>query len=179
MQYFIGIALPNDLKERVVSFQKGFASNKVPDIAEPHITVKAQGGLTEDESWIEAIRESVKRYPSFDVSLIGIAGFGDSVLFLSPTPSHELIGLHKLLVDVVRPSKELVEKYFEDETYQPHITLGGTPWGMSKDELRSMTEVAEKEFSDQESFVVHFIRIYRQRDLSGGYEKLVDLPFGS
>lgn len=176
MQYFIGITLPAALKEKIISFQNSFPTNEVQRIAEPHITVKAQGGLTEDESWINVVREAVENYPSFEINLSGVDGFGGTVLFLSPVPSSELIGLHRLLLEVVNPSNNLIAKYFEGDTYQPHITLGGTSWGMTKDDLVSMRELAKNRFIDSEPFMVSFVRIYRQQDLDGPYEKFVDLP---
>lgn len=53
MQYFIGIVPPDEYLERIVSFQKRWSSNGLPDVVEPHVTVKAQSGLTLDMAWLE------------------------------------------------------------------------------------------------------------------------------
>lgn len=56
MKYFIGISLPKETMERVFSFQKSFANNKLPEILEPHITTKTKNGLTEDYAWLNKVK---------------------------------------------------------------------------------------------------------------------------
>lgn len=41
MKYFIGITPPDDYKEKIVAFRDRWASNRLNDVVEPHITVKA------------------------------------------------------------------------------------------------------------------------------------------
>lgn len=176
MQYFIGIPLPDDLKKRIVSFQKSFENNKVPLMVEPHITVKAQGGLSEDKSWIPSIENVVKNYSVFEVSFTDVDSFGEHVAFLVPSSGKELIGLHKILVDTIRPNAELIEKYFEGDNYHFHLTLAGTSWGMTSEELISVKKRAKNELLDLPKFTVSFIRVYERKDSDKPYERLLDIP---
>ena len=176
MQYFIGIPLPDDIKEKIVSFQESFANNKVHLMVEPHITVKAQGGLIEDKFWIPAIENAIKEYPAFEVSFADVGNFGERVAFLVPSSGKELMGLHRILVNVIKPSAELMEKYFEGDNYHFHLTLAGTSWGMTSEELMLVKEKAKIELLNLQKFRVSFIRVYEQKDHDGPYEKLLDIP---
>lgn len=176
MQYFIGIPLPNDIKEKIVSFQKSFVRNKVPLMVEPHITVKAQGGLTEDKSWIPAIENAIENYPAFEVSFTNVGNFGERVAFLVPSSGKELMRLHRILIDTIKPGAELMEKYFEGSNYHFHLTLAGTSWGMTSEELMLVKEKAKIELLNLPKFTVSFIRVYEQKDPDESYEKFLDIP---
>jgi hypothetical protein len=52
MQYFVGVVPPEEYLKRVVAFQKRWTTNRLPEVVEPHMTVKAQDGLTEDMNWL-------------------------------------------------------------------------------------------------------------------------------
>ena len=45
MEYFIAITPPKEQGEEIRQFQKRWPGNRLPDLVEPHITVKSQGGL--------------------------------------------------------------------------------------------------------------------------------------
>ncbi|MBN8191814.1 hypothetical protein JI667_06580 [Bacillus sp. NTK074B] len=53
MNYFIGINPPEEYKSRISAFRNKWKNNFIDDIVEPHITLKAQGGLKEGTSPIE------------------------------------------------------------------------------------------------------------------------------
>lgn len=77
MHFFIGIVPPEDYKEQISVFRNKWAkafrnrwdNNGFRDPVEPHITVKAQSGLTEDMNWLEKVRETCSSFPIFQLTL--------------------------------------------------------------------------------------------------------------
>jgi 2'-5' RNA ligase len=61
MNYFLGIVPPDEYKEQVADFQNRWPGNRIGEVAEPHITVKAQGGLHRDLVWIDQIKNACSR----------------------------------------------------------------------------------------------------------------------
>src|SRR3989344_8550675 len=158
MKFIIGIVPPLTTKERVLNFQKSFPSNKVPYFHEPHITLKAPNGLTEDKSWLAKVMTLVGNYPRFTIELHGLGGFEKRVLFLQPMFSQELIDLHLKLVTLLCPNIEDNNKFFEGAVWHPHLTLGETTWGgMTEEELKIMRNKAEFELHNIPPFQVDFV----------------------
>ncbi|BFT72421.1 2'-5' RNA ligase family protein [Paenibacillus sp. P36] len=114
MQYFIGIVPPDDYKEQISSFRNQWASNRLRDVVEPHITVKAQGGLTEDMRWLENVRLTCSLFQSFKLTLSEPATFGTAVTFLS-VETNKIYDLHNRLVESVSPTPDLIKRYLELE----------------------------------------------------------------
>jgi 2'-5' RNA ligase len=69
MYFFIGVTPPEDIRQRIVRFQTAFACNL---IAEPHITIKAQSGLTDDRAWLKPVENFLHQQTSFRVALTGL-----------------------------------------------------------------------------------------------------------
>lgn len=161
MQYFIGIVPPDDYKEQIASFRNQWASNRLRDVVEPHITVKAQSGLTADMRWLENVRLTCSSFQSFQLTLSEPATFGTSVTFLN-VESREIYDLHKLLVDTVSPSPKLIERYLELNRYHPHLTLGQTYWGMIDTEIEEMKITARNALAPFPTFDVKYVRVYEE-----------------
>ncbi|MGP4060650.1 hypothetical protein [Halobacillus sp. H74] len=85
--------------------------------------------------------------------------------------------LHEKIVREISPSKELIEKYFELDDFVPHMTLGKTTYGLTKQELNDMAGQAEKELAPFPSFEVDFIRIYLE-EKTNKYRRYLDVPLG-
>jgi 2'-5' RNA ligase len=146
-------------------------------MVEPHITVKAQGGLSEDKGWISSVKKAVQGYPNFHISMVDVGNFGENVVFLTPSPTRELSDLHKILMNTIKPGDELTKKYFEGANYHFHLTLAGTSWGMTSQELLLVKEGAKDKLLKLPKFKVSFIRVYEKKISGGKYEKLIDIPF--
>ncbi|MFP3338712.1 hypothetical protein R0J91_12070, partial [Micrococcus sp. SIMBA_131] len=97
-------------------------------------------------------------------------------LYLS-AQSEDLHKLHEKIVHSVEPSKELIEKYFELDYYVPHLTLGKTTYGLTKQDLKDMAATTEKEIGPYPILDVNFIRIYKESE-PNKYVKFLDLPLG-
>jgi 2'-5' RNA ligase len=161
MQYFIGIVPPLEYKEKILHFQKKWKSNKVVDLVEPHITIKAQGGLTPDRGWMNGLEQMCAEFSSFRIALREPHFFGEHVLYLS-VDSPELYQLHNNIVQLIKPSEEQSKKYFEREDYIPHLTLGETYFGMDSNELHDMAKKARQLLSPYPAFLVNQVRVYQE-----------------
>jgi 2'-5' RNA ligase len=161
VQFFIGIVPPGEYKEKIAAFRNQWASNRLKYVVEPHITVKAQSGLTEEMNWLESVRETCRSFQSFELTLSKPATFGTAVTFLR-VESKEIYDLHKCLVDVVSPPTELIKCYLELDRFHPHLTLGQTHWGMEKVEIEEMKLAAIEALAPYPTFDVTFVRVYQE-----------------
>ncbi|MCM3575310.1 2'-5' RNA ligase family protein [Mesobacillus subterraneus] len=180
MEYFIGIVPPEDYLSKIVKFQSKWISQLG---VEPHITLKAQGGLTPDKEWINNVQRVCENFKPFQVSLGKPMYFGDNILYLSVN-SNKLHQLHKKIVLEVSPSEELIKQYFELDAFVPHLTLGkeqhggNISTGLSKTELKEMESLADIELSPYPEFEVNFIRVYQLNNEKQRYEKYFDITLG-
>lgn len=177
--YFIGIVPPEDYLERIQLFQSRWINFSG---VEPHITLKAQGGLTRDQKWLDPIKEACKGIQPFQITLGGPDYFGGTILYLS-VESEQLFHVHRKIVEAVDPSEADINHYFELDAYVPHLTLGKETYGgnistgLTKEQLHEMERDAEEELSPFPSFEASFLRIYQ---LNGKrYEPIMDIPFGN
>ncbi len=172
MQYVIGIVPPSAYGQRIVTFQRRWPGNQTPGIMEPHITVKAQGGLTPDLSWIQPVIAVCGAFPRFAVTVTEAEFFTDTVVYLG-IASSSIRALHRLLVETIAPPPESIARYFEWDHYVPHLTLGETARGMAPWELRDMGRAAAEALGPFPTFEVMAVRIYREID--GRYQPLRDV----
>jgi 2'-5' RNA ligase len=167
-EYFIGIVPPKEYSERIIQFQRKWINNLN---IEPHITIKAQGGLTTDKKWIEKVQKVCQSFAPFQLSLNKPRYFEDNVLYLS-VHSDRINTLHEKLVHEISPSKHLIKQYFEFNEFVPHLTLALM---QSKEELKHMEKLAEIELTPYPTFNVTFIRIYQLNVEKQRYENFLDI----
>ncbi|MCM3611651.1 2'-5' RNA ligase family protein [Planococcus sp. MERTA32b] len=175
MQYFIGVVPPESELQKLKEFRKQWPANRIDDLVEPHITLKAQGGLSADEGWLENVKAAVADFLAFRVQLAEPRFFGEDVLYLS-MDSPEVSELHSVLVEAVGTSPEQIARYFELDQFVAHLTLAKTSHGVSKGELKKMAEAASQELTPYPVFSVDSIWIYRKADDQRGYVKYMDVP---
>lgn len=161
MQYFVGIVPPNEYRQRIIAFQREWKSNRTCDVVEPHITVKAQSGLNIDLTWLPKIKMVCASFRRFTVSITEPASFDGVVTYLG-VHSDRIRELHQRLVDAVSPAPELIQQYYELDRYAPHLTLGQTHWGMTKQELSDMKVSARLTLAPFPTFTVEHIRVYQE-----------------
>ncbi|WP_338075695.1 2'-5' RNA ligase family protein [Chengkuizengella sediminis] len=160
----------------MIHFQSQWKNNLLVDLVEPHITIKAQGGLTDDIGWIEKLQRVCKDFSLFEVSVAEPMFFGESVFFLS-IKSDKIVEIHRNIVNEISPENELIKKYMELDDYVPHLTLGQTFWGLSSEELKDMAKNIGQEPSPYPTFEVNYIRIYQEVE-TNRYVKYLDIPLG-
>ncbi len=173
MHYVIGIVPPSPYRQRISEFQRRWPNNQTPGIVEPHITVKAQGGLTPDLSWIHPVIAACSTFPRFTAAITVPKFFGDAVVYLG-IASTSIHALHRRLVNAISPTPEMIARYFELDHYVPHVTLGQTMRGMTALELRDMGYAADEILRPFPTFDVTGVRIYQEID--GRYEPFRDVP---
>ncbi|WP_205418608.1 2'-5' RNA ligase family protein [Paraliobacillus sediminis] len=176
MKYFIGIVPMDEYKSKVSAFRSKWENNNIDEVVEPHITLKAQGGLTQDLKWLSKVKKVCSETNSFHLKLEKPMFFGEDILYLSAS-SNNLLELHSKIVNAVAPSQELIEKYFELDNFVPHMTLGKTNYGLSKQELKDMAKSVEEEIIPYPKLNVNFVRVYQEME-PNKYIKYVDIPFG-
>ena len=172
-EYFIGIVPPQEYLKRIERFQRKWLDSL---IVEPHITLKAQGGLTSDKEWIEQVEKVCLTIKPFHITLSNPTYFGDNILYLSVDSNH-LQNVHQKIVKEISPSAELIKKYFELDDFVGHLTLAKEQYGLSKQDLKDMEELASKELTPYPTFEVTFIRIYELNIENQRYEKYLDIPW--
>lgn len=177
MQFFIGIVPSDEYKKILIDFQHKWKNNRITDVVEPHITLKAQGGLTPDEKWLSKVKEVCNNFNFFQITIEKPMFFGEAILYLSAT-SNELYKLHKSIVRVISPSDDLIKNYYELDDFVPHMTLGKINYSLSKKELREMGKLAEKDLCPFPTFEVRFVRVYQEIE-PNIYIKYVDIPLSS
>ena len=181
MEYFIGIVPPEDYLRKIIQFQSKWISQLG---VEPHITLKAQGGLIPDKKWLDQVQRVCENFEPFQISLGKPRYFGDNILYLS-VDSNKLHQLHQKIVQEISPSEELIQQYFELNAFVPHLTLGKEQYGgnistvLSKNELKEMESLAEIELSPYPEFEVNFIRVYELNYEKQRYEKYLDITLGN
>lgn len=178
MQYFIGIVPPENELNKLKEFRNQWAANRIDDMVEPHITLKAQGGLTADESWLEGVKRAASEFPAFRIQMGEPRFFGEDILYLS-VDSPELEQLHRVLVETVGITPEHIDQYFEMDQFLAHMTLAKTAYGLSRDELREMAAAAAQQLTPNPAFEVESIRVYRKAASQDGYAAYLDLPLKS
>lgn len=172
MQYIIGIVPPSAYGQRIVAFQRRWPGNQTPGVVEPHITVKAQGGLTPDLAWIQSVIAVCSAFPRFTVTVTEAEFFANAVVYLG-IASLSIRVLHRRLVEAIMPPPESIARYFEWDHYVPHLTLGQVEGGMAPWDLRDMGRAAAEALGPFPTFEVIGVRIYQEID--GRYEPLQDV----
>lgn len=173
VEYFIGIVPPVECRKRIRHFRERWHSARHV-VTEPHITVKAQGGLTEDLAWVRHVCSAID---PFAVTLEEPRGFGETVVYLN-VYAPGLMTVHKRLVETMSLSVETLQHYFEGDLYVPHLTLGQSAWGMTQGELREMYRQARVELASLGTFTAFGLQIFRGLE-PGGYVPTLYVPFGS
>lgn len=177
MKYFVAVVPDEKTSSQIFTFQKSFPNNDVVNVVEPHVTIKRPGTVSDVDSWVEKIKNITKDTKLFQLSLERVNSFGDSVVFLEPNNSKELFALHRKIFNISEPNDEDV--IYENENYIPHLTLAGTKWKITKDELLDLKEKAQRVFVAEMDFPVTFLRIYRKDTGAKKWEIYLDVEFGT
>lgn len=175
MPFFIGLALPPNFARKVLKFQRKYENNSLPEIVEPHITVKAQGGLSEGMDWLSPVRNVIEGTIPFEVKVGKPNTFAGKVVYLS-VQSDGAKSLHRELVKAVSPSEDEIAAYYEMDSYVPHVSIAIIDEQLGSDTFERIREDASKTFTGSFSFMVESARIYGLTD-RGTYVTLGDISF--
>ena len=174
MEYFMGLVPPQVILNEIAGIQRRYGDNR----AEPHITVKAQGGPAPDEIWLAEVEKAARTFEPFLVELIQNGSFRNEIVFFS-VESPQLIRLHREIVQRINPSQELLNQYFEKDLYVPHLTIGQASHGYSPEDLNAMRKLADGMVSSRAIvFTAEFLKIYYKSGEASDYQKLKDVKLG-
>lgn len=170
MKYFIGVVPEDEIYNTVLNIQKKFGDNRL----EPHITLRSPVTVTEQTQWTEEIEMVCTDFSPFQIQLPATGNFGKRVLFIDVF-SKELSDLHYKLLKAIKPFEQPEVNGKENNSYHPHLTLGRSWCGFTKEDFAQMKILADNFLSGRPvSFIAQSIRIYHK--LSGKrYETLKDI----
>ncbi|MFK3958930.1 2'-5' RNA ligase family protein [Guptibacillus hwajinpoensis] len=171
MPFFIAVLPPHQIIERIHSFRKKWDYHEP---SPPHITVKAQSGLTATDDWVEKIERICRNFPAFELKLGAPATFGSNVLF-SSVLSKEIISLHLLLIDAIKPSLQEQKMYYEVTDFIPHLTITQQHDPIDPIQFNKIKLDAEQTLDEFEPFLVQSIHIFSM-NASKTYTPVLELP---
>ena len=170
MKLFIGIVPPEDIYNAVADIQKRFGDNRL----EPHITLRPPATIKEEANWVKAVKDICSTFPPFPIQLPATGHFGKRVLFIDVS-SDLLTKLHYSLLDAIKPFEQSELKKQEND-YNPHLTLGRSWCGFTKEDFVSMKYLADEFLSTKKvSFMAHSVRIYHKPSPTARYEAKQDI----
>lgn len=169
MLRFLGLVPPPALALQVTTWRQALGHQMT---SEPHVTVKAQPGLTPDLEWLPRVEAACRAFPHFPVTLSGVRTFADQVIYLAvEAPAIE--DLHLALL-AAAPSPE--PSPFEGRgAYVPHLTLAMADGPLPFHEALIQ---ARQTFIHPVTFEVSFVRLYGQSAPGEPYAAERDLPLG-
>lgn len=171
MKYFIGVVPDNEIYDTVSDIQKKFGDNRL----EPHITVRPPVTVTDQTQWIHAVEMVCTDFSPIQIQLPATGNFGKRVLFIDVF-SKKLNDLHYQLLKAVKPFEQQDPNEKENQSYHPHLTLGRSWCGFTKEDFAQMKNLADNFLSQRPvSFIAHSIKIYHKPSGNKRYETLKDI----
>lgn len=165
MRTFLGISIPDEVKEQLTSICYGLPDIKWVDEENFHITLVFLGEQTQEE--VDRISDfcSEISVSNFDLELRSVGVFGKqkspSILFAEVKQNPHLLQLQKILDSGLR--KRGIQP--ERQEYHPHVTIG-----RFKNFYNAKISPYLEEFSDfsSSSFAVSEFHIYSSRSSANG-----------
>ncbi|ANY75258.1 hypothetical protein BBD41_23255 [Paenibacillus ihbetae] len=171
MEFFFGIVPETDIYEKVMSVREKYC---VRNGSDPHITVKASCGLSEDMSWLSKCRKIISEFESFQITVGAPKYFGDRDVLYLDVQSEELIELHKRLVAVLEASEESINRCFELELYKPHITVARKS-RLSEATIEEMRKDILPDFKKNRTFSVSTVSLFYRANKNEKYRRKEDI----
>ena len=171
MPFFIAVLPPLQIMDQIQSFRNQW---DYTESSPPHITVKASSGLTATEDWVPKIEQICRGFPAFELKLGAPATFGSTVLF-NTVLCKEIITLHLLFVDAIKPSLQEQKKHYEVTDFIPHLTIVQKNSQMTDDQFLNIKRDADYILDEFEPFIVPSVHIFSMNK-SHTYTPVLELP---
>jgi 2'-5' RNA ligase len=171
MPFFIAVLPPPQVMKQIQSFRQKW---DYTETSPPHITVKASSGLTATEDWVPKIEQICRGFPAFELKLGAPATFGTSVLF-NTVLCKEIITLHLLFVDAIKPSLQEQKQHYEVTDFIPHLTIVQKNKQMTNDQFFNIKQDAEHTLDEFKPFIVPSVHIFSMNK-SHTYTPVLELP---
>jgi 2'-5' RNA ligase len=171
MKFFIGIVPPEDIYNTIVTIQKRFGDNRL----EPHITLRPPVAVEDETNWTKVIEQVCSGFAPFLIDLSSTGHFGQRVLFIDVS-SDALHQLHHSLIKAIKPYEQPEIKKQEAQIFNPHLTLGRSWCGFTRQDFAEMKVIADCFLSQKNiSFTANSIRIYHKPSGTGRYAPKTDI----
>ncbi|KAK8967548.1 hypothetical protein KSP40_PGU011033 [Platanthera guangdongensis] len=126
VELYFDPALENQvLKAWNVLARRQISTQLIEIAARPHITLLSASSI-DPARFLPAVRSLAARLEPLPVSLSSIASFpggSSGVLFLGPTPTSCLLGLHSQLCEMLRKEGVEVAEEFRPDSWVPHCPV--------------------------------------------------------
>ncbi|TGM08919.1 RNA 2',3'-cyclic phosphodiesterase [Leptospira barantonii] len=165
MRTFLGIAVPDEVKEQLTSICFGLPDVRWVPKENFHVTLVFLGEQSVEQ--LEILSEFCSRvsFPEFHLNLKSVGTFGKqkspSILFADVNPSPELLKLQKILDSGIRR----IGLQPDRQDYHPHVTVGRFK---NSNGIRVLTYLEEFSGFISSSFPVSEFHIYSSKTFSEG-----------
>lgn len=164
MRAFIGIEIPEELKQKIIDLQEKFEDFDIKFVEKEnlHFNLKFLGET--DEEKIEKIKKILKeiteQFESFEVKVHGMGVFPNKnyirVVWLGVKE-----GYQQMLALAESVENAVVSLGFEKGKFEPHLTLGRVRSGRNRNEL--LLAIRKNENADIGSFKIKEIKIIESK----------------
>lgn len=174
--YFISISVPEPLASWIIRFQRRHAENTLPDLVEPHITVKNPDGLLEGRPWKEEVRSLCYSFHPIRIRLVSSGNLGRNVLYIK-AESPDLMEFHMKLVSLFHQFSDKGGDDPEGENYSPHVSIAIGGIGVDASLMDIISEEAREYFAGDREFTAGSVRVMEIGD-DGVYRTIEDIALG-
>jgi len=170
-EYTFAIVPSFDICEKIIAVRKEY---KYASSSEPHITVKASCGISDDMKWLSACQNIISNFRKFEVTVGMPNYFGNKDVLYLEIISDDLIELHKRLATVFNPDEEQIRKCFELEYYKPHITIARKS-RLSESVIEEMRKEISPYFGSEHVFSVSSVGLFYRENNKEKFRKKIDI----
>lgn len=170
-EYTFAIVPTFNICDKIMTVREKY---KYESSSEPHITLKASCGISDDMKWLSECQSIISSFGKFEVT-VGLPNyFGNKDVLYLEIISDELIELHKRLVSVFDPDEEQFRKCFELEYYKPHITIARKS-RLSESVIEEMRKDISPYFGSEHVFSVSSVGLFYRENNKEKFRKKIDI----
>ncbi|WP_054957308.1 2'-5' RNA ligase family protein [Paenibacillus dakarensis] len=173
MEYYFGIVPSMDIYEPILSLREEY---NYRGSSEPHITVKASCGLSEDMGWLPLCQKIISNFGKISISVGSPNYFGDKDILYLEAHSNELNELHRKLVHVFNPDEQQIKKCFELDLYKPHITIARKS-NLGEEVIEEMKYKTGNYFETTKTFVAESVKLFYRESREDKYKEKIEINF--
>jgi 2'-5' RNA ligase len=152
---FLAIVPPREIADVIQDLQRRIG---VDTSVLPHVTVKAQPGLSLDGSWRHAVADALARRGRAHLSFTAVDWFGSGIVYLAV--SDAATELHWTILHAVESVVRGDRFEYDGDAYVPHLTLGAEFAGATGHQLDALAADAIP-FVGQEFLVDSVVEFHR------------------
>lgn len=170
-EYTFAVVPSFDICEKIITVREKY---KYASSSEPHITVKASCGISDNMKWLPECQNILSNFGEFEVT-VGLPNyFGNKDVLYLAIISDELIELHKRLVSVFDADEEQIMKCFELQYYKPHITIARKS-RLSESVIEEMRKDISLYFDSEHIFSVSSVGLFYRENNNEKFRKKIDI----